>query len=108
MHLTHITLCKNDLVPKKRNYKRNGKVLLEPVHLSGIPDVEWDSRVQRERERVQGWDLWQFWDAVVLGGRGLLIELGMDANVALNVDLSFLVSVLMENGLEQLNLKIPK
>lgn len=56
----------------------------------------------------RGGDLWQLWDAVVLGGRGLHIELGMDANVALNVDLSFLVSVLMENGLEQLNLKIPK
>lgn len=56
----------------------------------------------------RGGDPWQFWDAVVLGGRGLLIELGMDANVALNVDLGFLVSVLMENGLEQLNLKIPK
>lgn len=32
----------------------------------------------------------------------------MDANVALNVDLNFLVSVSMENGLEQLNLKISK
>lgn len=52
--------------------------------------VVWDSRVQRERERVtEVGDLWHFWDAVVLRGRGLHIELGMDADVALNVDLSF-------------------
>lgn len=52
--------------------------------------VVWDSRVQRERERVrEAGDPWQFWDAVVFRGWGLPIELGMDANVALNVDLDF-------------------
>lgn len=52
--------------------------------------VVWDRRVQMERERVAGvGGLWQCWDAVVLRWRGLHIELGMDANVALNVDLSF-------------------
>lgn len=49
----------------------------------------WDSRVQRERERVTEWGPVAVLGAVVLRGPGLQIELGMDANVALNVDLSF-------------------
>lgn len=88
-HLTHITLCKNYLVPKKETIKKMARDLrlcmwMELLH------VVWDSRVQRERERVrEAGDPWQFWDAVVLRGWGLPIELGMDANVALNVDLDF-------------------
>lgn len=47
----------------------------------------WDSRVQRERERVTEWGPVAVLGAVVRRGPGL--QIGMDANVALNVDLSF-------------------
>lgn len=88
-YLTHITLCKNDLVPKKETILKNGKVLRLCISMEFL-SVVWDSRVQRERERVtEVGDLWHFWDAVVLRRHGLHIELGMDADVALNVDLSF-------------------
>lgn len=83
--------AKNYLVLKKKKEtikkKKMARFLLEAVHLDGIPEC----RVGTAESKGKG-NVWQRWGSCGSSGvlwRGLHTELGMDANVALNVDLSF-------------------
>lgn len=59
------------------------------MHVNGIPERGVGQQSPKGRERVPEVGTRGSSGAVVLGGRGVHSELGTDANVALNVDLSF-------------------